>query len=131
VATVCVFATFAGDVALILAEWYCGNKNLLNALRHGNKHTGVLWLSDLFLFNRIINLKIKNIMKINKYYGIGKDFMGGNKWTFNIFLGNKMVCIAYYTRKYKFRPRFYFYSNIAEMQEDNFFSLSWFVGLIF
>ena len=47
-ATVCVFATFAGDVALILAEWYCGSKSLLNALRRGNKHTGMLWLSAFF-----------------------------------------------------------------------------------
>lgn len=40
-------ATFAGDVALILAECYCGNKNFLNALRRGNKHTGVLCLRFL------------------------------------------------------------------------------------
>jgi hypothetical protein len=50
VATVCVFATFAGDVALILAQWYCGIQNLLNALRRGNKHTGVLWLSAFLSF---------------------------------------------------------------------------------
>ena len=69
-------------------------------------------------------------MKYNKYYGIGKDGMSPNKYSFNIFYGNKMVCIAYYTNKYKFKPRLYFYSNLEEIIEVNWFSIKWFIGLI-
>ena len=54
-------ATFAGVSAVILAEWYCGNINFLNALRRGNKHTGVLWLSAFF--NKFIKWKIQLIVR--------------------------------------------------------------------
>ena len=47
-------ATFAGVFAANNRYTYCGQINLLNALRRGNKHTGVLWLSAFFI-NRIIN----------------------------------------------------------------------------
>ena len=69
-------------------------------------------------------------MKNKKYYGIGKDGMSQNKYSFNIFYGNKMICVAYYTRKFKFKPRFYFYSDLSEMQEIDWFSVKWFIGLI-
>ena len=54
-----IIATFAGILAANNRYTYCGNKNLLNALRRGNKHTGVLCLRSFFLFNRIINFKHK------------------------------------------------------------------------
>jgi len=43
-------ATFAGDFTADNALSECGNKNLQNALRRGDTHTGVLWLSAFLSF---------------------------------------------------------------------------------
>ena len=43
-------ATFAGIFAANNRQKYCGQINFLNALRRGNKHTGVLWLSAFLSF---------------------------------------------------------------------------------
>ena len=57
-------ATFAGIFAANNRYTYCGNKNLLNALRRGSTHTGVLWLSAFLSFQDIIiNIKIYNYAK--------------------------------------------------------------------
>lgn len=42
-------ATFAGDFTADNALSECGNKNLINELRRGITHTGVLWFR-CFLF---------------------------------------------------------------------------------
>ena len=50
--------TFAGVFAANNRYAYCGQINFQNALRRGNTHTGVLWLSAFFSFlNQIINFK--------------------------------------------------------------------------
>ena len=56
-------ATFAGIFAANNRWTYCGNKNLLNALRRGNKHTGVLWLSASLIFY-FQNTNLKQIKKM-------------------------------------------------------------------
>ena len=43
-------ATFTGVFSANNGYTYCGDINLLNALRRGNKHTGVLWLSAFLSF---------------------------------------------------------------------------------
>ena len=54
-------ATFAGVFAANNRCAYCGNRNLLNALRRGNKHTGILWLSAFLSFQ---NTNLKQTTKL-------------------------------------------------------------------
>ena len=70
---------------------------------------------------------------MNKYIGIGKENVANNKWTISIFLGEKYITIAFYTKKYKLIPRFYLYSkeSFEYMQEINMFNISWFLGFVF
>ena len=70
---------------------------------------------------------------MNKYIGIGKENVANNKWTISIFLGEKYVTIAFYTKKYKLIPRFYLYGkeSFEYMQEINMFNISWFLGFVF
>lgn len=70
---------------------------------------------------------------MNKYIGIGKENFANNKWTISIFLGEKYVTIAFYTKKYKLIPRFYLYGkeSFKYMQEIDMLSISWFFGFVF
>ena len=61
VATVCVFATFADYELSDINVGYCGQINFQNALRRGNKHTGVLWLRA---FNQIFMEKVQQHRQI-------------------------------------------------------------------
>ena len=69
---------------------------------------------------------------MNKYIGIGKENSVNNKWNISIFLGGKYVTIAFYTKKHKFIPRFYFYDkeSFKYMQEIDMFRISWFFGFV-
>ena len=70
---------------------------------------------------------------MNKYIGIGKENVVNKKWTISIFLGEKYVTIAFYTKKYKFIPRFYLYDkeSFKYMQKIDMFNISWFFGFVF
>ena len=70
---------------------------------------------------------------MNKYIGIGKENVANNSWTISIFLGEKYVTIAFYTKKYKLIPRFYLYDkeSFKYMQKIDMFNLSWFFGFVF
>lgn len=63
---------------------------------------------------------------MTKYYGIGKE--GCYKYHFSIFLGNKMIEIALYTKVHKFKPQFYYYRNCA-WDEQTILKIKWLVGL--
>lgn len=70
---------------------------------------------------------------MNKYIGIGKENVANNSWTISIFLGEKYVTIAFYTKKYKLIPRFYLYDkeSFKYMQKIDMFNISWFFGFVF
>ncbi len=59
---------------------------------------------------------------MTKYYGIGQE--RNYKWLFAILLGNKMLQIAFWTKKYKFLPRIYWYSNCG-WGEQKILKLKW------
>ena len=70
---------------------------------------------------------------MNKYIGIGHELATNNKWTISLFFSKKYVTIAFYTKVYKFIPRFYFYGedSFKYMQEIDMFRISWFFGFVF
>lgn len=57
-------ATFTGVFDANNRYTYCGKINLLNALRRGNKHTGVLWLSAFLLKIELLTNSIKSWQEI-------------------------------------------------------------------
>ena len=65
-----------------------------------------------------------------KYYGIGHDNTVPNKLTISIFMGLWYFTIAFYTKKYGFRPRFYLYrkEEFEYSQNINLLNLTWFIG---
>ena len=69
----------------------------------------------------------------NNYYGFGKEDSMTNKYTISLFFGNCYLTIAFYTKKYKLIPRFYFYSkeSFTYMKEIEMFRIKWFFGIIF
>ena len=69
----------------------------------------------------------------NNFYGIGKEDSLNNKHSISFFFGNCYLSISFYTKKYKFIPRFYFYSkeSFEYMKSIDLFKVKWFFGLIF
>ena len=70
---------------------------------------------------------------MNKYIGFGKENTEYNKYTLSLFFYDRYLSIAFYTKKYKFIPRFYFYGkeSFKYMQEIDMLSISWFFGFVF
>ena len=66
------------------------------------------------------------------YYGIGVEDNFNKKATISLFFGKSFLTIAFYTKKYKFLPRFYFYNaeSFKYMQSIDMFKVFWFFGLI-
>ena len=69
----------------------------------------------------------------NKYYGIGKENSSANKYTISLFFGSCFLTIAFYTKRYKFKPRFYFFQKGESdyMKSIGWFKLKWFFGFSF
>jgi|688.fasta_scaffold1384901_2 hypothetical protein len=68
----------------------------------------------------------------NNFYGIGKRNTFHKTYDISIFLGNTYLTIAFYTKIYKFLPRFYYYNEEAfkYLKDMDIFSLKWFFGFI-